>query len=126
MKYLFLDDERWPNQVTWIVIGNVGAQGIPWTKARSFYEATELVRECGFPEVISFDHDLGVEWSNKENKYVVSKTGMDFAKWLVEYDMETNLMPDNFTFTVHSKNEQGKINIESLLNNYIKFKKKQK
>ena len=115
-KYLFLDDIRDPADVTWMNIGTGkeyhNSRGAPWNIVRSYDEAVTWVFRNGFPNVISFDHDLGLE-----------KSGHDFAKWLVEYDMETNAMPDNFTFTVHSKNPVGVENIHGLLDNYIRVKR---
>ena len=120
MKYLFLDDERMPRDVKWLLIGGVGSWGADWQIVRSFDEAIKWVQDNGFPDVISFDHDLGL--MHYANDYSDGKTGYDFAKWLVEYDMDTNTMPGTFSFTVHSKNPQGTINIEKLLDNYIRFK----
>lgn len=120
MKYLFLDDERNPKDVTWILIGGVGSWGAEWHIVRSFDEAIDWVRTNGFPNVISFDHDLGL--MHYANDYSDGKTGFDFAKWLVEYDLDTNTMPENFSFTVHSKNPIGAKNIAELLYSYIRTK----
>jgi hypothetical protein len=122
MKYLFLDDERMPADVKWLLIGGVGSRGADWQIVRSYDEAIKWVQDNGFPDVISFDHDLGL--MHYANDYSDEKTGYDFAKWLVEYDMDTNSMPDKFSFTVHSKNPTGTINIESILDNYIRYKRK--
>jgi hypothetical protein len=121
MKYLFLDDERMPRDVTWVLIGGVGSWGADWQIVRSLQEAKDWVIKNGFPDVISFDHDLGVKCH--EGDYSDENTGYDFAKWLVEYDIETNTMPDNFKFTVHSKNPIGAENIQTYLGNYLQFKK---
>lgn len=134
MKYLFLDDIRVPSDVTWMYIGNGKAchesHGAPWAIVRSYNEAVQWVSENGFPDVISFDHDLGYEeFDTTESGMIVvtnaaeEKSGYDFAKWLVEHDMDTNTMPASFSFTVHSKNPQGTINIQTILDNYIRFKK---
>jgi len=120
MNYLFLDDERNPGDVTWILIGGVGHSNVDWKIVRSYDEAIAWVTEHGFPDVISFDHDLGL--MHYANDYSDEKTGYHFAKWLVEYDMDTNSIPNNFAFTVHSKNPTGAENISKLLNNYIRIK----
>lgn len=129
MKYLFIDDERMPKDVTWVLIGGIGSRGADWQVIRSYNEAVKWVLENGFPDVISFDHDLGYEeWDTDITGIVVvtsakeEKSGYDFAKWLVEYDMNTNTMPPNFIFTVHSMNPTGAQNIRSYLSNYIKHK----
>lgn len=128
MKYLFLDDERVPSDVTWIKID----RGVPWNIVRSYTEAVAWVRWHGFPDIISFDHDLGYEkWETDGTTGIVvvtsakeEKTGLDFAKWLIEYDLDTNTMPSDFSFTVHSMNPIGKIAIEKLITNYLMFKNK--
>ena len=100
---MFLDDMREP-QNDYDVI------------ARSFEEAVEFVQKYGIPTFISFDHDLGVD----ENENLLP-TGYDFAKWLVDMDMDNIYkFPENFTFHVHSANPVGKANIEGYLNNYLK------
>ena len=125
MKYLFLDDVRIPDQVTWVRIGTGPAyhesRGAPWEIVRSYDEAVAWVQTNGFPNVITFDHDLGDD--HYYGNFDDGKTGYDFAKWLIEYDMDTNTMPENFTFTVHSMNPTGAENIRRILYNYILFKK---
>jgi hypothetical protein len=44
------------------------------------------------------------------------KTGLDCAKFLVEYCLDNQIHKINFQ--VHSQNPVGKENIESLLNNF--------
>jgi len=107
-KYLFLDDERSPKDVTWVKID----RSATWHIVRSYEEARKWVLQNGFPDVISFDHDLGN-----------GPTGYDFAKWLVEYDMNTDSMPGDFTFTVHSMNPVGADNIKRYFNNYLRLVK---
>lgn len=134
MKYLFLDDIRVPEDVTWITIGNSKAhhesRGAPWEIVRSFPEAVKWVQDNGFPDIVSFDHDLGYAHCHKTESEIVvitdsteEKSGYDFAKWLIEYDQDTDLMPENFKFTVHSMNPVGAANIQNLLDNYLKYKK---
>lgn len=120
MKYLFLDDERAPGDVTWLLIGGVGSWGADWNIVRSFDQAVQWVLDNGFPDVISFDHDLGL--MHYAGDYTDEKTGYDFAKWLVDHDMDTGTMPADFRFTVHSKNPRGAENIRCLLENYIRIK----
>jgi hypothetical protein len=50
-------------------------------------------------------------------------SGYDFAKWLIEQDMNNQTMPKDFNFSVHSKNPVGAENIRSILTNYLHFKK---
>lgn len=133
MKYLFLDDERMPGDVTWVQIGAPKTYNenktINWNIVRSYNDAVSWVLTNGFPDIISFDHDLGAdEFDTNEIGQVVlikssnEKTGYDFAKFLIEYDMDTHTMPKEFSFTVHSKNPIGSKNIQILLDNYIRQK----
>ena len=97
---LYLDDERNPKTDRKFSI------------CRTMDEARDMVVEYGFPEYISFDHDLGDG----------IPTGFDFAKWLVDHDLDTNTMPHNFTFNVHSANPSGVANIQGLLDHYMEYK----
>lgn len=96
---MFIDDERDPpnGETDWVVCRK---------PQQVFFE----VMLKGFPSFISFDHDLGADM-----------TGHDIAKDLVEEDMYRNgeMIPQNFSFYVHSQNPVGAENIRSLLNNYL-------
>jgi hypothetical protein len=94
MKWkLFLDDERYPVDNTWVIARNVD-------------DAIWYITNYGMPSFISFDHDLGP----------FKQSGMDLAKWLVGYIMDNDVNIDNFEFYVHSQNPVGAENIRSLLN----------
>jgi len=97
---LYLDDERNPKTDR------------KFSVCRTMQEAQDMVLEFGFPMYISFDHDLGDD----------IPTGFDFAKWLVDYDLDTGNMPDDFSFNVHSANPCGAANIKGLLDDYLVFK----
>lgn len=107
MRYkLYLDDIRVP-----VHVGS-GFKDTPgWLMARTYDEAVNLVQLHGCPIYISFDHDLG-----DEN----AKTGYDFAKWLVDQDLDNNIIPTEFEFNVHSANPVGAANITNLLDAYLK------
>jgi len=129
MKYLFLDDERMPADVTWTLIGGVGSWGATWEIVRSYKEALNWVWDHGFPDVVSFDHDLGYEeYDTTETGIIVvknakeEKSGYDFAKFLINFDMNSGSMPTHFRYTVHSMNPEGAKNIQGLLDGYLKFK----
>lgn len=104
---LFLDDIRNP------IAGSLPPEQF-FVIARSSQAAKSMVEEMGVPSFISFDHDLGG-----------TDTAMEFTKWLIERDMNNfgNSIPENFSFVVHSANPVGKVNIQSLLNNYLQYKK---
>jgi hypothetical protein len=102
---MFLDDIREPQNDYDVIV-------------RNFEEAVEFVQKYGIPTFISFDHDLGCDEIGN-----ILKSGYDFAKWLVDMDIENiHKFPSNFTFDIHSANPIGKNNIKSILNNYLLFK----
>ena len=99
--YLYLDDVRIPDPQ------------LPWNIVRSYEAAIEFVLRHGCPDVISFDHDLGE-----------GKSGYDFAKWLVEMDLDKKIeIPQHFSYIVHSANPVGKENIIGLLESYLRERK---
>ncbi len=102
---MFLDDIRVPKNDYDVIV-------------RSFEEAINFVNQNGIPTFISFDHDLGCDEIGN-----ILKSGYDFAKWLVDMDIENiHKFTDNFTFDIHSANPIGKNNIKAILNNYLLFK----
>lgn len=126
---LWLDDVRNPFLN---IEGKVpkGPSSIEWVL--NYEQFTQWIEKFGLPKVISFDHDLADEhytpekyWNNyelskdyQEAQNYTEKTGMDCAKWLVEYCMDNNEpLP---TFYSHSANPVGRDNILGLLNNYLK------
>ena len=99
---LFLDDIRTPPDNTWAVV-------------RSFDEGVEYITKNGVPDVISFDHDLGLE-----------ESGYDFAKWLVEQHLDGNIDISNIKIQIHSANPVGRKNIEGLFVSFRKFLEEEK
>lgn len=109
--YLFLDDERVPT-----LTGNEQKCDCIFV-VRNVLDAKkifQMMENKNTAWLVSFDHDLG------EDK----ETGYDFAKFLVEYDMdhEDNLF-DRLIWQVHSQNPIGASNINGLLENYISHMK---
>lgn len=106
MKWkLYLDDIRTPSDPTFMI-------------ARTVNDAQKIIHLLGVPTFISFDHDLGID---DEGNLLLS--GYDFAKWLVEMDMEKIFtLDENFDFTVHSQNPVGAENIRAYLKNYMESK----
>lgn len=97
---LFLDDERFPEQVTWVDLPKH-----KYTIVRNYNEFIRTVETNGLPVFVSFDNDLGEQ-----------KEGYDCAKWLVNYCLDNSL---NFpTYTVHSKNPIASERISSIIENY--------
>lgn len=106
MSYsLFIDDERIPGN-------RMPPAGSRWVIVRNVNDAIKYIEHLGWPEFITFDHDLG------ENQ----PTGYDFAKWIVDRALDGKKLPTHFTFDVHSQNIVGAENIRSLLNNYLNWR----
>ena len=121
MKYkIYLDDERTPNDNTWIVV-------------RNYDKFVDKVKELGLDNigVVSFDHDLGKTAEDEYNSNVMNngvldydnieeKTGYDAAKWLVGYYQDNFKTPFPKVY-IHSFNPIGASNILKLINNFLKF-----
>lgn len=102
-KYkLFVDDERFPPN-----------DGGNWIIVRNIEQTQAAIEQYGFPDFVSFDHDLG------DNQ----ATGYDIAHWMVNLDMDGTVIPDDFEFYVHSQNPIGARNIHQLLTSYLNFRK---
>lgn len=100
--YLFLDDERETEFV-----------GIPSELClivRSYKQFTEMVDKIVEEKIVIdgffFDHDLGED-----------KNGLDCAKYLIEKDMDHNIIGKAFIH-VHSYNPVGAANIRGLFESY--------
>lgn len=114
MDILFLDDERYIEDVTWV-------------KYPSYDNVHILRRECDFMFAImhidcikdylfSFDHDLqDFDVAGNEN------TGYTCAKWLCDYILDRNWNPDDLNYVVHTKNPIGGKNIISYIENFKTF-----
>ena len=104
---LFLDDLRtvqmvYPNQ-----------QEQEYIIVRTYQDFVECIRSKGLPEFISFDNDLGEDAQGN-----LLEDGYAAAKWLVyKSGLDLRLLK----FKVHSANPVARIQIESLLKNYIAF-----
>lgn len=104
---IFLDDERFPRDVTWIKLPECD-----WSIVRTQAEFEELVLADGIPDHISFDNDLGIGCGE----------GIFCAQWLVDQVLDGNVKWNpNFKFTVHSKNNVAAERIICLLTNFISF-----
>lgn len=130
MKRLFLDDLRVPLdclKVDYMTYRQIDLRIylMDWVIVRSHGQFVKWIIENGMPDLISFDHDLGDdtnlkevlpiwEWFDIDNNR--EYTGMDSAKWLVNYCLDNDLvLPD---FAVHSANPAGYENIKSLLTSF--------
>ena len=125
MKLLWLDDIRDPNTNDWLVFSPIPRMDITeviW--AKSFDDFCLWIHYNGLPDGICFDHDLSdVKEIPNSNLVLASdwnneKTGLDCAKWLVEYCIKHNKpLP---LYNIQSANTVGKANIDSYLKSYLK------
>ena len=97
--HVYLDDKRFPKTDR------------PWTIVRDYDAFVALIKEQGFPAVLSFDHDLDDD----------SPTGMACAKWLVDLGLELDVNPRDIEWNVHSANPVGAANIRGIYASWIKF-----
>ena len=114
---LWLDDLRPPDTIingkTWVETFSPINQPYEVIWVKSYNEYVSWITENSLPDAICFDHDLG--WESQE---IEEKTGMDCAKWLVEYCMDNNKkLP---LYNIQSANPVGKDNIDGLLKSFIK------
>lgn len=119
--YVFLDDIRDPEMVTWVSIPQV-----KYDIVRNYNEFVKLIKGKGYPpSFICYDHDLcdqhyqPIRVLNQRKidytKYK-EKTGYECAKWLVDYCTARGIKhPD---FAVHSMNPVGAANILNYIKNY--------
>lgn len=130
-RILWLDDLRNPYLD---IEGKVPKADLIVDWVLNFEQFVQWIEKHGLPKVISFDHDLADEhytpeyfWDNYDeskkyqewkSKHYKEKTGMDCAKWLVDYCIDSNKpLPE---FYVHSANPVGADNIRGLLTNFLK------
>ena len=116
MKGLFLDDERVPQDVTWIDY----PESIDWTVVRSYDEFFYEFHRSAF-QVFSFDHDI-----QDYNHRGVELTGYSALKAMVDYlidNEESCRMPEQVFF--HTQNPIGKENMESYWKNFCKHYKEE-
>ena len=129
MKKLFLDDMRQVRDACYYVSNPKVYWEDGWDIVRNYGEFVEYIEKNGLPDLISFDHDLAdFHYEFKPEDYEnmsedemnmkfgsMEKTGLDCAKWLVDFCSSNELnIPDYF---VHSANPLGKENIINYLEN---------
>lgn len=127
-KRLYLDDIR-HNYDSLQMLG-YSVYKEKWSIVRNYTEFVEWITKNGLPDIVSFDHDLAdIHYTPKEywNDYHLSKeyqekliytekTGLDCAKWLIDYCLDNNKKLPKYL--VHSANPVGRDNIFYLLRNF--------
>ena len=118
--YLFLDDVRYPNQVTWVHLPQK-----PYSLVRSYQEFVDSITHKGIPDFVAYDHDLsdahyghGLNGDAIDYSQYREKTGFDCAKWLVSECVKKGVKHP--PYVVHSMNPIGKSNIISYVDSYNK------
>lgn len=129
--HLFLDDERIPQKVNWVVLPQAS-----WVIARNYDEFVKTIKNRGMPSFISFDHDLFNVHYEEYHRAVEQKrilleyepfhppTGYHCAVWLRDWVLKNNFkIPP---FEVHSLNHMGAANIKRILyeNSFLLLDKK--
>jgi hypothetical protein len=113
---LWLDDTRNPYMGAWLYKYAPEYEikhRVVWNK--TYVEFVKWIETNGLPDMIAFDHDLGIEEGSEE------MNGHDCAKWLVEYCIDNDKTPPKWV--VQSDNPVGRDNINGLLLNFVrKFK----
>ena len=128
---LFLDDIRIPKDAITLIPSSFNKfyWENDWDIVKNYDEFVQYIEVNGVPEFVSFDHDLAdfhydlkpEDYENMSEDEMVmkfgsmEKTGLDCAKFLVEYCADENVtLPE---YLVHSANPAGKENIEKFLEN---------
>lgn len=84
---------------------------------KSYDEAINFVENNGIPTFISFNHHLDSNYTEYS-----TKSGYDFAKWLVAMDIDNIYkFPIDFSFVIHGGDYVEKHHIETILNNYLHY-----
>jgi hypothetical protein len=104
---LFLDDLRTVQMVY------PHRQESDFVIVRTYEAFVDHILAAGLPAFISFDNDLGEDAGGN-----LLEDGYAAAKWLV---YESGLDLRSLRFQVHSANPVARVQIESLLDNYIAF-----
>lgn len=111
-KLLWLDDIRNPLENDWLIFSPI-EQPFKCIWLKSYNEFTKWITNNGLPDAICFDHDLGCD-----SQEIEEKTGYDCAKWLVDYCIDNNLKIP--LYNIQSANPIGKDNINNLLKSFVK------
>lgn len=124
---LWLDDYRDPMKDDWLVFSPIPRENLKVVWVKTYQEFKDWIIDNGLPEAICFDHDLADEhyeigrpsgFQEFDYSLTTEKTGMDCAKWLVQYCIEFKKpLP---LFNIQSANPVGKKNIQAFLDNFNK------
>ena len=134
-RLLWLDDIRDPNETTWqnwLIENHVTPSDFKITWVKNADDFVNYITENGLPELVCFDHDLGRDVVDEKVANGMSRRqaqiqrretvdGYDCAKWLVDYCVDNDEpLP---TYLIQSANPVGVVNINTYLQNFLKFQK---
>lgn len=117
---VFLDDERWPKDITWIDYKGLDKWTVSVVRSYAEFckEIGDMYQRGDFPSYISLDNDIQ-DFSRGKDKEL---TGYDVAKWLVSFCFDKEIkLPKIF---VHSQNNIARDNIIAYIVNYLNFVEK--
>jgi len=122
MYYLFVDDNREPEQVRWTKL----PENVAWVKAHSYYEFVGVIGELGIPKFISYDCDLCDEHYaalfNLRERYLLhykefkTRCGIECVEYLLKLCKKKRV--PHPPFIAHTKNQYAQGFIENLINKY--------
>ncbi|MBK9793869.1 MAG: hypothetical protein IPP60_12470 [Sphingobacteriales bacterium] len=116
MRGIFLDDERYPKDVTWIKY----PENVEWFVVRNSSEFTDQfwqLMRTGEEYIVSFDHDIQ-EFIGK-----IELTGYSNLKGMLNAIQYYGSAAPKCYF--HSMNPVGKENMEAYYNNFVDFYNKE-
>lgn len=98
-----------------------------WLRWKTYEGAVAWMQLSGCPDHVSFDFDLDWkenergEWMPLRPGDIKGPTGLDVAKWMIARDKAApGWMPRNFTYAVHSQNQDGARLIDELMRRYLR------
>lgn len=106
MKCLFLDDERYPDEVFWIShkhYSNITQFSI----VRTSLDFRFAIEQKEYFDVMSFDNDLGEEIE-----------GYDLMNWYINQYLNGNIPKLPSKFILHTQNDVVRERMQSLLDNF--------
>ncbi len=124
---VFLDDIRFPENVTWITLPKV-----EWIIVRNYDEFTYTINKFGVPKgAVAFDHDLGEsamaealtkEFKSFDYSKVREKTGYDCVNFLIDYcELHDSPLPEEIYY--HSMNPVGRDNMKAAIEGYRQYRR---
>jgi hypothetical protein len=120
MRAIFLDDVRFPEEVTWVKY----PKDIKWiVVVKNYNQFVNEIQTHGVPDVISWDNDLGIEdyidpLCVDTEAIFKERNGYDAMTWLMNLCIERHYQfPLSY---LHTMNPVAKIKMQKAIENFIK------